>query len=206
MEQTGAENVVAHVEDGYVDHESCGTAPSSKEELRNFIFNKNSWVFGGNDNNSPDPTFYHVPEFKGGRMILPKYKYELVIEGLDKTTKFINEPSSEEIQDGISSLLNGKILSPNNVFVDDSDFHFRITRSKKYFERSWHIEHDYSTNTIFFILEGSIYSIEGMLEETNNEYKSCNNYFKRRELLKEEILKDKTKYRIVNFSINKIDE
>jgi hypothetical protein len=112
-EQTGAEDVIIDVEDGYVDHESYGTAPNVKEELKNFIFNKNSWLFGGNDNCSPDPTFYHVPEFKNGRMILPKYRYELVIDGLDKTTKFINEPISEEIEDGIQSLLNSKILSPN---------------------------------------------------------------------------------------------
>jgi hypothetical protein len=78
MEQTGATDVVfVGLNDGYIDHDSYGIVPKSKEELRNFIFNKNSWLFGGNDNSSPDPTFYHVPEIRDGKMIQPVYKYEL---------------------------------------------------------------------------------------------------------------------------------
>ena len=46
MEQTGAEDVIfSGLDSGYVDHDSYGVAPSNKEDIRNFIFNKNSWLF-----------------------------------------------------------------------------------------------------------------------------------------------------------------
>ena len=65
MEQTGATEVIFNgLNNGYIDHDSYGIVPTGKSELRNFIFNKNSWLFGGNDNSSPDPTFYHVPEIR----------------------------------------------------------------------------------------------------------------------------------------------
>ena len=40
-EQTGASEVIfKDMSDGYVDHQSYGTAPRTKEELKNFIFSK----------------------------------------------------------------------------------------------------------------------------------------------------------------------
>ena len=47
-EQTGALEVGLKVDEGYIDHQSYGLIPTNKEKLRNFIFNKNSWLFGGN--------------------------------------------------------------------------------------------------------------------------------------------------------------
>jgi hypothetical protein len=48
MEQTGAEDVrFIGLDNGYVDHDSVGILDSDKESLRQFIFNKNSWLFGG---------------------------------------------------------------------------------------------------------------------------------------------------------------
>lgn len=109
MEQTGADKVVfVGLEDGYVDHQSEGLLDDADEEkLRSFIFNKNSWAFTGNDNSSADPTFYHVPEFKDGKKILPKYKYELKIEGFNKTTKFLDEPTKDELDKAFKALLDG---------------------------------------------------------------------------------------------------
>jgi len=136
-EMTCAEEVIFDCEDGYIDHESYGTAPSNREELKSFIFNKNSWLFGGNDNSTADPTFYHVPEIKGNRMILPEYKYELKVEGYGKTTKFLNEPTTEEIEDGLRAILcDVKLYDHGNglYFDDDVSIYAQIHRGNDYFE------------------------------------------------------------------------
>lgn len=91
-EQTGADHVVlAFSTDynssnwSYIDHDSTGVCPSSREELRNFIFNKNSWLFGGNDNARPAPNFYDVPTYyKDGSVKEVKYTHKLVVDGFDK--------------------------------------------------------------------------------------------------------------------------
>lgn len=57
MEQTGATDVVFDAEDGYIDHESTNVAKDalvSKEAMYNFIFNKHSILYTGNDNDSRD--------------------------------------------------------------------------------------------------------------------------------------------------------
>jgi hypothetical protein len=126
MDQTGATNVIFDAkskENGYVDHQSYGTgnqACKTKETARDFIFNKNSWLFTGNDNGTPDPTFYHVPEFKDGKMVTPEYKYELSIEGIEKTTKFLKKPKSEDICDGVESLTSGLLMTKDG-YVNDED-------------------------------------------------------------------------------------
>lgn len=147
--QTGAEEVVfgfgedySHPNWSYIDHDSVGTCPKDKDELRNFIFNKNSWLFGGNDNSQADPTFYHVPEYKDGRMILPEYKYELSFEGYNKTTKFITKPDEEELSCAFDSMFQGVYLFDADrgfIFDDDDSIYAQIGRERgRYFEfRSW---------------------------------------------------------------------
>lgn len=140
-DQTGAEEVIFDCEEGYIDHESYGTAPMNREELKRFIFDKNSWLFGGNDNSTPDPTFYHVPEFKAGRMIMPEYKYELKVEGYGKTTKFLKKPKIEELEKGLDAILSDVKLFDNGngfYFDDDRSIYAQLHRSNDYFEfRSW---------------------------------------------------------------------
>ena len=45
-EMTGA-NEVTFDGEGHIDHDSVGVCPSDYDQLKNFIFNKNSWLFGG---------------------------------------------------------------------------------------------------------------------------------------------------------------
>lgn len=66
MKQTGAVDVVLlNDDDNYIDHQSHGTSPDSEEDIHNFIFNKNSWLFISNDNGGAPDSFYNVPEIKG---------------------------------------------------------------------------------------------------------------------------------------------
>lgn len=60
-EQTGANEIIFDFGYGYVDHQSEGVAFeafSSKETLRNFIFNKNSILWTGNDNDDTPPGWF----------------------------------------------------------------------------------------------------------------------------------------------------
>jgi hypothetical protein len=150
IEQTGATDVVFEgLNDGYIDHDSYGIVPTSKEELRNLIFNKNSWLFGGNDNSSPDPTFYHVPEIKDGKIIQPVYKYELSVEGIKKTTKYLTKPTDDELNDGIDSILEDSIMTEDGSFITDNSIFWQISRNKeKYYEKGYRIDQDYSTGEV----------------------------------------------------------
>ena len=150
MEQTGATEVIFNrLNDGYIDHDSYGIVPTGKTELRNFIFNKNSWLFGGNDNSSPDPTFYHVPEIRDGKIIVPVYKYELSIEGLTKTTKYLEKPTDEELNDGIDSILEDTLMTDDGSFITDNSIFWQISRNKeKYYEKGYRVDQDYSTGEI----------------------------------------------------------
>jgi hypothetical protein len=152
-EQTGANEVKFFLEDGYVDHDSYGIIPSDKESLRNFIFNKNSWLFGGNDNSTADPTFYNVPEFRDGRIVVPEYKYELSVEGYKKTTKYIDKPSEEEITEGLDSLLQGVYLTENGTFYDDNSIFAQLVRdtSKMYRFSTYEIPVDFKNGFVFFM-------------------------------------------------------
>lgn len=57
-------NTIKFVNDeySYIDHQSWDILDEihTEEELENFIFNKNSWLFIGNDNDDPPNGFYNV--------------------------------------------------------------------------------------------------------------------------------------------------
>lgn len=153
-EQTGAERVIFEgLDDGYIDHDSHGILGKSAYELKNFIFNKNSWLFGGNDNSEADPTFYHVPEIRDGKVILPEYKYELVIEDFNKTTKFINKPTDVELESAISSLMGDEMFYSNGQPANmGNNIMWQVTRDRNMYQLGYGYQ-DYSKNEIVLIKE-----------------------------------------------------
>lgn len=166
-DQTGAERVIFEgLDNGYVDHESYGIVGKSAHELKNFIFNKNSWLFGGNDNSEPDPTFYHVPEIRGGKMIMPEYKYELVIEGVDKTTKYLTHPTEEDLRVGIESLIGGEMFYGNGQPSGmGDDIIWQVTRQRNMFQLGYRYQ-DYSNNEIVLYRESfNDYQFEKQIED-----------------------------------------
>jgi hypothetical protein len=57
-EQTGAKRVLLNIS-GYIDHQSVGTTRClSKAQIKNFIFNKKSILYTGNDNSDAPSGFY----------------------------------------------------------------------------------------------------------------------------------------------------
>lgn len=113
-EQTGAEIVIKISDDyddinhSYIDHQSEGTsnlAFESKEKLKNFIFNRKSILFTGNDNSSPPPNFYnsqeevnnmtHYLQLEGTKQ--PYYLNASDIENKEKIREIINNLYEENI-------------------------------------------------------------------------------------------------------------
>lgn len=205
-EQTGAEKVVfVGLEGGYVDHDSYGVAPKTSHEMKNFIFNKNSWLFGGNDNSDASPEFYHVPEFKNGRMILPVFKYELVIEGLEKKTRFLEYPNEENLESAINSVIDGALVTNSGHFLTDSSIMWQITRPRgEYYELGWQIAQDYSKGEIRFIKEDN--NLYSELRKSMEEQKLFDglDWKQRNILITEKLLQIPGIIKCVKFTINEI--
>jgi hypothetical protein len=136
-EQTAAKDVIIKVSTdynsdfhSYIDHDSEGTsnyAFTSEEKLRDFIFNKRSFLFTGNGNSEAPPNFYDVDP---GVV----FKYEMRIEGLDtKSYKFGAKPKKEELQKAIECLMQFHPLTKESTFhqrMEGKDFDL-CTRNQK---------------------------------------------------------------------------
>lgn len=91
QKQLGAELVYTHLGwssdcwGGYIDHQSRGTTREIEtvDEAVRFIFDKNSWLFTGNDNGEPPTNFYDTGYFvmtdQGVMKQEVSYKNKLVI-------------------------------------------------------------------------------------------------------------------------------
>jgi hypothetical protein len=218
MEQTGATEILHMIGDSSIDHDSVGTTPRTKEELRNFIFNKNSWLFGGNDNESPDPTFYDVPEFKfvtpksiikgsgqSVQMIVPKYKYELVVDGLEKTTKYKEYPTDEELSNGVESLTGNLLMNDSGSFLDPEitgSIMFQISNNEDYFKKSFWVNQDYSDGTIIMVKENQFRQFEDELDK-KGLFKD-KNWKEKSNILRSELLNRPDIAKKVSFTLREI--
>lgn len=100
-EHTGAKKVILDVNvSGYVDHQSVGASSdafTTKETLKDFIFNSKSYLFIGNDNSSPPFNFYDdedtVFSYKIYLEALPQFalKLEKYPSNLDELKEIIND-------------------------------------------------------------------------------------------------------------------
>lgn len=219
-EQTGAEHVEILCDNdydkphySYIDHQSYGTAGEafgSKEKLKNFIFNKNSWLFTGNDNSTADPTFFHVPEFKGGRQILPVYKFELEVEGYSKKTRFLSKPTEEELGDALNALLQGVHLHESGHFDDDNSIGMQLMRDRnRCFEFStWRKPVDFKKKIVFFIKDDAAFEEakrQWDRENPNADWQKDHGYSKV-DKIREKLLKQKGSpyVKVVKFKLNTI--
>lgn len=152
-EQTGCNDVIIHTSDdysspyySYIDHESYGVCPTDEKSLKNFIFNKNSWLFGGNDNTTASPDFYIVPKYTKNGIIEPKFKYELSFKdkNITKTYKFLKYPTDEKFNDLIGSL-NPRYNKSKNVLEINSHY---WSSSEIYFEDNYYYKQNIKKNYI----------------------------------------------------------
>lgn len=105
-EHTGATRVVLNafgLAEGCIDHESIhylskNVKHNDPEWIKEFVFNKNSWLFLGNDNSYPPTVYYYntptyTPE---GEEIPCAYKYRVEIDGLDEPINIIDIETRED--------------------------------------------------------------------------------------------------------------
>lgn len=117
----------------YVDHQSVGTSSEAfknEETLKNFLFNPGSWLFTGNDNDYAPPNFYDVD-----KDIV--YQYEMVVDGVEDTAKFVEYPDDVTVRMTMDSLTrNHAALAYKNwdPSVDD-DNDDDVTWAKKKLSR-----------------------------------------------------------------------
>jgi hypothetical protein len=135
QEQTGANDVIIKCE-GYIDHQSDDVASeafSSKENLRNFIFNLNSWLFTGNDNSEHPFNFHDVPEYKGEKIIKNFYDYQLKVEGINtEDYKFKKYPNDLQLQEAISHLFSKlKYKESKGIYYEDCYSYDRLNLKKE---------------------------------------------------------------------------
>lgn len=113
QEQTGCDNIELLVSEdynspyfSYIDHDSVNIVPRTKEELRNFIFNKNSWLFIAYDEGTPPPNFYDaLPLYlENGEVLEPQYKFIFEVPSLDIQYKLLDFPNEEQLSDIVNSI------------------------------------------------------------------------------------------------------
>jgi len=100
---TGAKDVIIDIDlsVSYIDHgylRASFDALDNENKLRNFIFNPKSWLYLGNDNEDTPTNFYD-----GNKEI--KYKYELKVEGINDSVKFISKPNKLKIKDALNDIM-----------------------------------------------------------------------------------------------------
>lgn len=123
--QIGCKKVIFNEITGYIDHESYGILSeieNDEEKLRDFIFNKNSWLITGNDNSSKVKDYFITPIYTENGLIPIKYNYKLYLS-CDKLNyeKFINYPDDDDFE----------------LIVSDLSYNLEIKENNTTFSRSW---------------------------------------------------------------------
>lgn len=159
-EHTGAKNVILDFTMdwndrfySYIDHQSCGTsngAFTSKETLKNFIFNPKSILFTGNDNTTPLPNFYDAD--------VDTFEYQLRLEGTDEIWYCTKEmlSSNEKIKDLVESLFSWNVW---NEYSDNKTYW--SSAEPRLYHIPWENEdnnvYDFHNNTLKIVKKEPVY-------------------------------------------------
>ena len=118
---------------GHIDHQSTDKMDDllfNKTKLHNFIFNKKSWLFLGNDNSSAPNKFYDTEKLN--------YKYKLVINKYpDITWEFVDKPSLEEIEEALKNMSDSFYEEVLRGYYGWSLNYKSITNSSFTYEKNW---------------------------------------------------------------------
>jgi hypothetical protein len=152
QEQTGAKEVEFAFSDGdsYIDHQSndiASDAFGSKEKLRNFIFNLNSWLFTGNDNGSVPRSYYFLDEYRDGKVIEPIFKFEMSISGIEKKSFFVSKLTPDDLTDGFYEITDGKTYAGKGKFEDTNSYF----DDEKFEANFWKLPIDTKEQKIYFV-------------------------------------------------------
>lgn len=183
LDHTGAKDIVFDIvfswsedrEYSGIDHQSLDTAEeafSSKENLKNFIFNPESVLYTGNDNTMPPPNFYDSEKD------LAKKQFVLSLEGTSKTVRIESENDKEVLHDELTRLFQYNIWNEyqeREEEIDFSTFDFLAKKEKRFQipsflstkeDESWI---DYNNKTVTVVQEKNHYSKKGEYLKTTVE-------------------------------------
>ena len=162
QEQTGCDNIELLVSEDYnspyfshIDHDSVDTVPRTKEELRNFIFNKNSWLFIAHDEGTPPPDFYDaLPLYlENGEVLEPQYKFIFEVPSLDIQYKFLDFPNEEQLFDMVRSI---DVRYNATKGVVETDYNY-WSGEEIYYERDYYYPVDLERKLIILVNDDAFY-------------------------------------------------
>ena len=194
-EHTDCEGITFVQRDGYIDHQSTDVCPTTKEDIKDFIFNKNSWLFTGNDNSPKEKSFYITDTYNADGSITPTvYKYELKIAGVKKSIKFTEYPDNEDIENGIESLLDRSYINELDQIIVDPDIMSIFYRGNVFEFSEYKMPIDIENKTIYFVTKKN-----PILEKPYNEYT-----YEEREKLQTEFYLNPENHKKTTFYIREI--
>ena len=156
QEQTGCDNIELLVSEdynspyfSYIDHDSVNIVPRTKEELRNFIFNKNSWLFIAYDEGTPPPNFYDaLPLYlENGEVLEPQYKFIFEVPSLDIQYKLLDFPNEEQLSDIVNSI---DVRYNATKGVVETDYNYWLG-GEIYYERDYYYPVDLERKLIILV-------------------------------------------------------
>jgi hypothetical protein len=153
--QTGAYKVVFKKDEGYIDHQSHGTSIhvlKSEKSIKDFVFNLNTWLFITNDNEDAPSSLYNVEIYEKDKIVYPKYKYELRVEGIDERILFTEYPRVETLDREIRQLIpEYSYLNEYNEWESDGLY----VNDKEIYLLDHRLKQDYNNGEILLVLNDS---------------------------------------------------
>ena len=208
-EQTGCEDIEFLVSEeynspyfSYIDHESVGIVPRSKEELRNFIFNKNSWLFIAYDEGIPPPNFYDaLPLYlENGDVVEPQYKFMFEVPSLGIQYKLLEFPNNEQLCD-IANSIDVRYNATKGII--ETDYNYWSGR-EIYYEIGYYYPIDLDRKVIILINDDAYEEEYDKRIKINNKSLSWNERDElRKNIVKSNIDNDKMIYTL-DFTLTKI--
>lgn len=186
----------------YIDHQSIGTCPNNKEDLKHFLFNKNAWLFGGNDNSQAPHGYYDVEIYDKSGITNTDFKYEFKVEKYPELNiKSKNKFTLESIQNHLESLNFRIFMEPANVIsfdgnklvnkyykVGDIELNPSSWSNEKYYELiDWYIDQE-CVQDGKIILVSNQFESDSHYTEQNAERKLFYNDIKNQLILDYEIM------------------
>jgi len=135
----------------YIDHESIGRCPHDHEEMRRFIFDKNSWLLLQDSDYLVSTMFNDFPVFKqSGEIDLPVYPYEVSIEGFEEKEHLKVGYTEEELLKAIYKIEGnqGFNLEGNLINLYSQKF---SSWADIYELKPWKKEIDIPGRTLYFV-------------------------------------------------------
>ena len=192
-EHTGCDDIELFVSDeydspywSYIDHESTNVCPRDKENLRKFLFDKNSWLFVAHDEGTPEIGFYNwLTKYTKNGVIEPEFKLIFKIPEINYEKKLVE--FNADILNTIIESLDIRYNATNDKLELDSHY---WTNREIYYESYYGLKHNIKRKIILLF---------------NRDYTS-HHYFKENYIEFEHLEWDERRKFILSFLENNIDD